>query len=182
MNQTDTIKQVAIKWTRIQPSIGRFIRSFVRNRSDAEDVIQEVALNVLESADNYDPKRPFSGWAFTIARRTVTNHLRRRYRDQHLFGSESFEHLATAHQNLNDRKDEMVDALEQCIANVSGRNRKILHLRYREGLAIKKIGERLSMSANAVTVALHRLRDTLRSCVSNKLDQSPISMSDGGAG
>jgi RNA polymerase sigma-70 factor (ECF subfamily) len=169
MDEADTIKHIALEWTRVQPSVNRFVRSFIRSRSDAEDVLQDVALRVLESADRYDRARPFIGWALGIARNAVTNHLRRRYRDKHIFDSEAMDRIANAYEQVDERVDDMKDALEQCVGAVAGRNRSLLQLRYCDGLAIKRVAEQLGISVNSATVALHRLRDSLRTCVTARL-------------
>jgi RNA polymerase sigma-70 factor (ECF subfamily) len=45
-------------------------------RADAEDVAQESLVRALGRLERHDPGLSFSGWLFTIARRTCLNHLR----------------------------------------------------------------------------------------------------------
>ena len=63
MEHQDALRRLTIDWTRAQPSVGRFIRSFVRDRGEAEDILQQVALVIVDRYDTYDPDRPFLGWA-----------------------------------------------------------------------------------------------------------------------
>ena len=51
----------------------------VHEQSEADDVLQEVFLQVWEEADRYSPKagKPV-GWMVTIARRRAIDRLRRR--------------------------------------------------------------------------------------------------------
>jgi DNA-directed RNA polymerase specialized sigma24 family protein len=44
-------------------------------------------------------------------------------------------------------------------------------LRYRDGLGLLEIGERLGMSAAAVAKALQRARDALRECIMKRRSQ-----------
>ncbi len=48
MDDSTAIKQLTLEWTKAQPSVERFIRSFVRSRADADDVLQEVALTIVD--------------------------------------------------------------------------------------------------------------------------------------
>ena len=81
MSSSDSVQRMTIEWTRAQPSVGRFVNSFLRDRAEAADVLQEIALVIVEKFDQWDPKRPFVGWAPGIARRVVLAHLREKYRD-----------------------------------------------------------------------------------------------------
>ncbi len=42
MQDSDTIQRMTVEWTRAQPSVSRFIRSFVRDRAQADDLLQEA--------------------------------------------------------------------------------------------------------------------------------------------
>ncbi len=53
---------------------------FLRRRgfsSDAEDLTQETFLRAFQNLHQYDSRRPFSAWLFTIARNASLNHRRR---------------------------------------------------------------------------------------------------------
>ena len=57
----------------------RFIRRMLADTSAAEDLHQETWMAVSRNAASYDPaKASFPAWLFTIARRKVWDHLRRR--------------------------------------------------------------------------------------------------------
>lgn len=169
MQDSDAIQRMTIEWTRAQPSVGRFIRSFVRDRAQAEDLLQEVALVIVDRFETYEPDRPFVGWALGIARRVVLTHLRKVYRDRQVEFSDAVEQAADAFQRLDPQTEAMKDSLAHCIGNVRGRSRQALLLRYTEGLELKQIAERLGMTAGNVGVLLHRVRTSLRECVERRL-------------
>ena len=72
MNNQSDIQRMTIEWTRAQVSVGRFIRSFVRNRAEADDVLQEVALVIVDRFETWDSNRPFVAWALGIAETLAT--------------------------------------------------------------------------------------------------------------
>jgi len=59
----------------------RFIASRVRDRTTAQDLVQEVYAKAYRNRERFDASRPFSAWIYTIARNACIDHLRRRVRD-----------------------------------------------------------------------------------------------------
>ncbi|MGZ0175038.1 MAG: hypothetical protein ACKVHE_36560 [Planctomycetales bacterium] len=41
----------------------RFVSSFLRDRVEADDALQEVALVIVERFEDWDSERPFVAWA-----------------------------------------------------------------------------------------------------------------------
>ena len=70
--------EVARLWVLAQPTVSAFIASLVRDFRDRDDVLQDVAVAVIDSFRSYDPSRPFVAWAIGIARNEVRHHLRRK--------------------------------------------------------------------------------------------------------
>jgi len=54
-----------------------FVESRLRDRSAAEDVVQETFVGFLVSLPNFDERRPLEGYLFSIAAHKLTDHLRR---------------------------------------------------------------------------------------------------------
>lgn len=59
----------------------RFITSRVRDRTSAQDLVQEVYTKAYRNREKFDPERSFTAWIYTIARNACVDHLRRRVRD-----------------------------------------------------------------------------------------------------
>ena len=83
MTSSDSVQRMTIEWTRAQPSVGRFVNSFLRDRAEAADMLQEIAVIIVEKFEQWDPERPFIGLV-EIVRRVVRAHLREKYRDRAL--------------------------------------------------------------------------------------------------
>ncbi|MFC1763447.1 sigma-70 family RNA polymerase sigma factor [Planctomycetota bacterium] len=171
MTKHQNIKQMTVDWTRAEPSVGRFVRSFIRDSSEAEDVLQEVALVIIERYASYDATQPFIGWALGISRRIVWTHLRNKYRDrdQGLILNNAIDQVSSAFERLDPHVQDMKDALVHCVGKVHGPGRRALLLRYEEGLELKQIANRLGKSANATGVLLYRVRTALRECIDRRL-------------
>jgi len=57
-----------------------FVYRSLRDETEAEDLAQNVFLQVYKSRSRYKQTAKFSTWLFTIARNLCLNELRRRYR------------------------------------------------------------------------------------------------------
>ena len=170
MDDPESIKQLTLHWTRAQPAVARFIRSFVRSHSDAEDLLQEVALTIVDRFEKYDPERPFSAWAIGIARNLLKAHFRKQVRSfPTAEDGGAIDRVADAFEHIEPELEDMKDALESCMRARPAADRKLLALHYEGGLKPAAIGERLGKSANHVAVQLYRIRKALRRCVELKL-------------
>ena len=49
-------------WVKSQSLVSSYVFASVRNRADAEDVLQIVARDAFEAFESYDSERPFSAW------------------------------------------------------------------------------------------------------------------------
>ncbi len=165
----DQIKQLTLEWTKAQPAVGRFIRSFILNPDDAQDILQEVALSVVDSFDKYDSSRPFEGWAIGIARNRLRAHLRKVYQKRELNLDDAVDRVADAFEQLTPQLDDRKEALRDCLNRVPRETRRILALRYDEELKPAAIAKEISRSPNHVAVILHRARGILRKCMEGKL-------------
>ena len=114
--------QQAIRhWTVAQPIVSAYVASIVRDFRDRDDVLQEVAVAVLESFSEYDPARPFVGWAIGIARNQIGTYLRNRKRNRLVFDGETVELLAQAFEQTEQDHAQSLDYLKDCVAKLEGR-------------------------------------------------------------
>jgi RNA polymerase sigma-70 factor (ECF subfamily) len=64
--------------------IAPFVRALalraLRDRTEAEDAVQDVLLTLHARRDTYDPQRPFTPWLAGIARHRIVDRMRRRGR------------------------------------------------------------------------------------------------------
>ena len=54
-----------------------FVEHRLKNRSSAEDIVQDTFIGFLNSLPNYDRRRPLESYLFSICAYKLTDHLRR---------------------------------------------------------------------------------------------------------
>lgn len=155
-----------------QPVINLLYRT-VRDLTEAEDLAQNVFVQVFKSADRYRVEAKFTTWLFTIARNLALNEIRRRHRhpaeslDAVLEpGEESsgrqFEdrHSASAPDEL--LREELVQKIEQALAELPENQRTAILLFREKEMSYDEISEILNCSLSATKSLIHRGRETLR--------------------
>ena len=162
----DNTRQAARLWAVAQPVVSAFVTSIVRDFTARDDVLQEVAVAVIESFHRYDAERPFGAWALGIAQNQVRLYLRRVRRDRLVFDEETMIYLAAAFvAESSEGSSRNLDSLQDCMRRLEGRARRLCELRYRDDLKPAAIAKRVGMTANSVAKALQRIRGQLRECV-----------------
>ena len=69
-------RQAFTLWTQAQPAVSAFVHALVGDRTARDEVLQEVALAILENFERYDTSRPFLPLAIGVARKKVANGYR----------------------------------------------------------------------------------------------------------
>ncbi len=148
------------------PALKRFILSLLPNRSEADDVTQEVFLTVTTKAGEFVLGSNFKAWAFAIARFKVLEHLRRAKRDPHVLSDSVIEKLVDEADETDPETDSLtLGALDKCIEKLAPKRKQAIELRYRSNCNPPEIAERLGWGVNSVNVTLSRARADLRTCM-----------------
>lgn len=169
LSREDSRELLAVNWVKVQPALTAFLIASTPQFSDAEDLLQEVAVEVARRFDDYDPSRPFLPWAIWVAKIQIANFYRARQRSPVKFVGESIDALGEACDRIQVTLSEEKWALEKCLTSLTGRSRTLLQLRYFDDLSPQEIGSRTGMTAGAVRIALSRTRSALLSCVQSTL-------------
>jgi RNA polymerase sigma-70 factor (ECF subfamily) len=169
MNNSENAKQFTRLWTSAQPAVAAFVSSMVPDYNEADDVLQQVSVTLLDKFHQYDPKRPFIAWAIGVAKLEILSHRRKSSHDRHIFDSEALERVADAFEELEPKLGRIGESLAMCMRLLKGRPRDAFELRYGRDMKPADIGKQLSMTPNAVGVLLHRARTSLRKCIEQRL-------------
>jgi RNA polymerase sigma-70 factor, ECF subfamily len=132
-----------------------YAHAFVRNRTEAEDAVQQAALRGWERIRQYDTTRPFKGWWFGILRNCCIDMLRRTKisRTRSLDGVDAPAHDET--EGFDWRR------LDDAIAMLSDPHREIVRLKYFGELSYEEIAEVLGIPRGTVMSRLHLARKAL---------------------
>jgi RNA polymerase sigma-70 factor (ECF subfamily) len=147
----------------------------VRERSDAEDVLQETFAQVWRQANRFEASRgTVVGWLVTVTRSRALDRLRQRRTQREAAGD--FDRLADRLPDPSRALDlqlvtsEQADRVRQALAALPDELRIPLELAYYEGLSQSEIAERLQTPLGTIKTRMRqtllRLRDALAGAMS----------------
>lgn len=143
--------------------------ALVPDRHRLDDIIQETFLTITRKADDYERGTNFRAWLFAVARYKVLHSLRERKLENAL-APELIELLA-AEAPMPEYFDERLVHLRVCVEKLPAQAKRMLHLRYHDGLSIADVADQLARRVNSIKVMLSRVRDTLRGCIEKRHHQ-----------
>jgi len=158
-----------------QPVMNFVFRS-LRDEAEAEDLAQNVFLQVYKSRARYQQTAKFSTWLFTIARNLCLNEIRRRSRHPAESLEETFSENESrdggTQKQFEDKKvflptenvlhGELAQKIEEALAELPENQRSAILLCRQDKLSYEEIAEVLDCSLSATKSLIHRGRETLK--------------------
>ncbi len=138
-----------------------------RDRSLAEDAVQETFTAVWRRASAFDAKRGTGMvWLAAIARNRSIDMLRRRTKDARTQTGVYQEDLMRIPDLENARADYAeLDALMNCLAELDEAQRQTVLLAYYEGWTREELGQKFETPVNTIKTRLRRGIAKLRGCL-----------------
>ena len=154
---------------RTERRIYGLILSMTANWTDADDILQETTAVMWRKFDEFQPGTDFAAWALSIARFQVMAHRKRRAVQRKRLSDETVELLADLATARPDQTDARREALRECLAKLSERDRQLVELRYESGATTQSVADQVGRSIHAVYKALNRIHGLLLHCVRQTL-------------
>ena len=154
-------------YARYERSLFGFIRRFVSDRAEAEDVFHEAFLSVLRSGD-LDVSRPgsFRAWLFEVARHASLKRIRSRERGAR--ASEAVRAMEPAHQPGPEEiaaRGETALALDRAVAKLPDPLAQVFQLRA-SGMSYEEMAGALKSPLGTIKSRMHeavrRLREEMK--------------------
>lgn len=152
---------------------------FLGNKSQAEDVAQEVMLSLWQNVEKYDPTRAkFSTWVYRITANKCLDHLRKKTPDQL---PEDYDAATEAEQDKALYNKQIATQMETSLKTLPERQYLALTLFHYQGLKMQEVAEIMECSSEAVESLLARARRSLKQKLKStwqeyKGENSPITL------
>jgi RNA polymerase sigma-70 factor (ECF subfamily) len=152
--------------TEIAPLIRRLVqrnRRFLQ-RSDVEDLVQDILLSLHAVRATYDPARPFLPWLFAIARNRMTDGARRHLRraGNEVSVAEYPETFSDDEANRQESSYADPVALRRAIGGLPPKQRQAVEMLKLREMSLKDAASATGMSVAALKVSVHRGMIALR--------------------
>lgn len=160
---------------RWQEPILHFVYRLLPDKEEAEDLAQNVFVQLWRTAERYEPAARFSTFLFTIARNLCLNEVRRRRRhpadrlDAPIEGEDGDElgrQVMDPRQRSADAeavRSELYAKVDEAVADLPEKQRLALALCRDGDLSYEEIAEVVELSVPATKSLIFRAREVLRS-------------------
>lgn len=143
-------------------------KSFLGNREDAEDAVQDTFLEAYESMDTYNDAYAVSTWLNRICKNKCRDKLRRRKLEKSKFvpATDGNEHLLDSQEDFTTPEQVMVveqdsNAILNSFLQMSSNIRTALTLFLVENYSYKEIAEKMGSPEGSVKTWVRRGRSLL---------------------
>ena len=159
-----------------QADVRVLMRRHFGNSAEADEVAQEVFVQVYQSMAQFRKEGSLRAWILAIARNQILLHLRNEARRRRLKGilvpPELLEVGATtadADPFQHETAEAQLDALQDCLQRLDDQPRALVEAFYFQGQSAESIAEETEKNAGAIRMMLMRIRKQLGKCIRGKL-------------
>ena len=162
---------LAVLFERHSALVFRIARAILRDDGEAEETVQRVFLDVFRAANQFNPARgSFKTWLLQYAYHRTINR-REHLQANHFYNREELDELMPAElfygagHLICFPPQEVACLVEQILALLEPRQRKVIELTYFEGLTAEEVAKATGNSASSVRNNLYRALSKLRNAV-----------------
>ena len=176
--QSEAIQRAAAEFIHDRHRLGAFVNGLLRDAHAAEDVLQEVWVRLAAEVEKGTRLENQAAWCRGVARNLIRRQWEQQQSAKVLVDSIVLEtflervELAFAEVDDDDAWAERQHALDECVAALPERSRRMLTLRYESRASMEVVAEAMGQTFEAVTKSLYGVRRALLDCVERKLSQS----------
>ncbi|QSS98508.1 RNA polymerase sigma factor SigX [Pontibacillus sp. ALD_SL1] len=158
----------------------QFIFYMVKNREQAEDLVQEVYIKVMNSHDRFKGESSEKTWIFSIARHVTIDFFRKQKRKRNRI-MEFFDwgeqgHLIQDDQPIPEEialQNEEIQKMYHCLERCTTDQKTVIILRYIQSMSIQETADILGMTVSKVKTTQHRGMKALQAYM-NEEDEEGI--------
>jgi len=137
------------------------VARLVRQRQDAEDVVQDVFVKAYSSLADFRGEARFSTWICRIAFTTAVSYIRRHRPDRAGIEIQNDHDTCSTDNEDSDLHEERLQQLQQSLAQLLPEDAVLLTLYYQHDKTTDEIASITGLSISNVKVRLHRIRKKL---------------------
>ncbi len=166
--KADNMLAFDILYNKYCKRVYKFAFSILKSDEEAENLVQDVFLNLWENRNNVEKNSSIKSYVFTITYNSSISILRKKVRE-----SEYVEYL----KSLQEVREEPVDAgieykeltnkLEKIINELPQRQKEVYMMHRIEGLKYMEIAKLLKISVNTIENHMSRALKTIRERLDN---------------
>lgn len=134
------------------------VATYIPHKQDAEDIISEVFISIYKSFDKLDYSENVKAFVFTVTKRRINDFLRKKYKisefEINVEDIDSIPQQNEAETTLNTTRR---DLMSKMVAELDLKYKQLYKYKYKQGLPISQVSEKMGITINYVKVLNNRL-------------------------
>ena len=147
-------------WREFGDRLKGFILKRVRNRHDAEDILQDVFIKIHNGINKLEEKDKLQSWVYQITRNKIIDYYRRQ--TDVTVSSEISEDIVDESIPSQMNNKEIASCLKPMIDQIPEKYKQAVTLTEINGLTQKEMAEKLGLSLSGAKSRVQRGRDKLK--------------------
>ena len=149
--------------------IYRYLAFKTGDRTEAEDLTQQVFLKAWDAIGSYKPKgTPFASWLFRIAHNQLVDHLRKQSKRKEAPLEETVMAPSSSDPSLIAEKNLRIEELAAACEHLTEAQREVISLRFAAGLSTAEVAKAMGRSEGAIKQLQHSALVALRKTMSTE--------------
>jgi len=137
----------------------RYLWTFVRNQTVAEDLLQDTFLQIHRARRTYTPPRPVRPWIYAITRHVALMHLRTMRRRKEHLPSEDLPEIPVPPE-IDRLADEAT--VRRLLGDLPRAAQEVLILHHLLGMSFEEVGRIIGVAPGTAKVRAHRAIKKIR--------------------
>lgn len=151
-----------------------FAKEYVLSEGDAEDIVQDIFLELYDKYDSLSGRINLTAYVFTAVKNRCIDHLRHKIVEQEAASRMQEEHVLALRMKFDSLEildtglfgEDMEEALRKALDSLPKQCRAIFIKHKMEGKKQKEVAEEMNLSPktveNQLTIAYRKLREELK--------------------
>ncbi len=159
-----------------QQKVFQLAYSFLWNREDALDIVQETFMRLYQKFDTFDREGNFQAWLLQIAKNLSIDYYRKHYsRRREMEVEKSVDELdpAAGVTSSPGLTSDLRQAFSRCLQNLGERQRLVFMMKHYNGLQYNEIAEILHISVGTVKSLHFKAVQNMKKLLSPQLGMQP---------
>ncbi len=160
--ETQSQKEIFLKLIQENKAIiFRICNSYCPNKSDREDLAQEMVFELWKSSASFNDTNKFSTWMYRVALNVAISFYRKTQRNATVIPLDENEAALNTAEECSNEKEQHFILLQQFINQLPELDRALMLL-YLDAKPAAEIGEILGITETNVTTKISRIKDKLK--------------------
>jgi RNA polymerase sigma-70 factor (ECF subfamily) len=135
----------------------RLAYSYLKSRHDAEDIVQETLIRLMQKQPFFEDEKKEKSWLLTVASNLCKDLLRSAEKQRNVAFPEGFD-IAREEQSPYDDEESILEA----VMKMPEKYRSVIHLYYYEEYSTKEIADIVGKNESTIRSLLKRGREKLK--------------------